>query len=97
MGIAKYFDVVCGMDQNDSFDKAKLILKCIKLCNRLKEESLFIADTNNDFIGSQKAGVKFLGVTYGFGFIPKLKYEGIEIVNTVSDLLQYLIKDINVF
>lgn len=79
MGITEYFDVVCGMDSNDGLDKASLILKCCELCGCHKEDAVLIGDSSNDYIGSQQAGVNFIGVTYGFGFKPDKEYEFITI------------------
>ena len=75
MGIAEYFDEVCGMDPNDGLDKAGLVLKCCELCGCHKEEAVLVGDSNNDWLGTQQAGVKFVGVTYGFGFKPDTEYE----------------------
>lgn len=79
MGIAEYFDEICGMDPNDGLDKAGLVLKCCELCNCRKEEAVLVGDSNNDWIGSQQAGVNFIGVTYGFGFKSNENYEFITI------------------
>ncbi len=87
MGIANYFDEVCGMDPNDGLDKAGLILKCCDLCGCEKNEATLVGDSNNDFIGAQKAGVDFIGVTYGFGFNSGEKYE-FKTVNSCVELLE---------
>ena len=90
IGIADYFDEVCGMDQNDGLDKAGLILKCCDLCGCGKNEATLVGDSNNDFIGAKQAGVDFIGVTYGFGFNSGKKYE-FKTVNSCAELLELLI------
>lgn len=75
MGILERFDEVCGMDPNDGLDKAGLILKCAALCGTSIDQTVLVGDSNNDLSGAQKAGVHFIGVTYGFGFVPEYNYE----------------------
>ena len=75
MGIADFFDEICGMDSNDGLDKAGLIMKCCESCGCHKGEAILVGDSNNDWHGSQQAGVNFIGVTYGFGFKKEEKYE----------------------
>lgn len=93
MNVDGYFDVVFGMDKNDSFDKAMLITKCIDKLSCEKEETLFIGDTMNDYVGAEKAGVDFLGVTYGFGFSENesnIKHQDLQFVDNPLDILRYL-------
>ena len=89
LGIASYFDEVCGMDPNDGLDKAGLILKCCDLCDCEKNEAILVGDSNNDYIGSQQSGVDFIGVTYGFGFKPGEKYD-FKTVDSCFELLHLL-------
>lgn len=75
LGISIYFDEVCGMEPNDGLDKAGLILKCCEICGCNREDAILVGDSDNDYIGAQQAGVKFIGVTYGFGFMPDKTYD----------------------
>lgn len=75
MGIAESFDEICGMDPDDGLDKAGLVLKCCELCGCDKKDAVLVGDSNNDWIGSQQAGVNFIGVTYGFGFTANIEYD----------------------
>lgn len=68
MNLEEYFDVVCGMDSNDTLDKTKLICRCEQICEIGNTETVLVGDSNNDWIGAQRANVEFIGVTYGFGF-----------------------------
>lgn len=68
LGISKYFDNVCGIDENDSLTKKDLIEKCIKTLNVNKEDAILIGDSEYDLEGAQMANIKFLAVLYGFGF-----------------------------
>ncbi len=82
LGIADYFDSVCGMDLNDRLDKARLIIKCMEECRCKREDTVLVGDSNNDYLGAQKVNVKFIGVTYGFGFEPNIKYDFCTIPDT---------------
>lgn len=91
MGINQYFDEVCGMDINDRLDKAGLIVKCAQLCGVELSSVMLVGDSNNDLIGAETAGVHFIGVTYGFGFKPEIKYD-FYVVDSVEDLFEYVAK-----
>lgn len=72
--IRDYFDVVCGMDENDNADKASLVEKCILKCDASAKETVLIGDSMNDYNGAIQVGVNFIGVAYGFGFTPNGEY-----------------------
>jgi phosphoglycolate phosphatase len=74
LGVSEFFDAVCGVDENDELDKAGLILQCCQLCGCHKEEAMLVGDTDSDYYGSRQAGVRFIGVTYGFGYRPNVRY-----------------------
>lgn len=89
MKIASYFDAICGMDEHDHLSKAGLIKKCCSLCGVDESSSILIGDSNNDLKGAEEAGVKFIGVTYGFGFTPDENYS-FDTVNKAIEILKYL-------
>lgn len=89
MGIRKWFNTVCGMDEHDDLDKAGLIKKCCSLCGVNESDAILVGDSNNDLVGAQETGVDFIGVTYGFGFQKDQKY-GFCTVDSVVDILRYL-------
>lgn len=90
LGIAKYFDAICGMDENDNLTKSKLIDKCCDLCNINKNRAILIGDSLNDYDGAMKSMVDFLGVTYGFG-IKKGSIYSFDIADSCNEVLRYLI------
>ena len=68
----RFFDVIIGMNEQESFTKAEIIRSCV-----LKTDApnvLMVGDTEYDYEGAKKAGVDFIGVTYGFGFKKNEKY-----------------------
>jgi phosphoglycolate phosphatase len=89
MGIRKWFNTVCGMDEHDDLDKAGLIKKCCSFCGVSEKDAILVGDSNNDFVGAQEAGVDFIGVTYGFGFQKDQKYDFCT-VDSAVDILSYL-------
>lgn len=70
-GIFSYFDVVCGMDEQDRFAKSDLIRRCMEKAGAQPGETILIGDSEFDAQGAKQAGVDFLAVTYGFGFSDK--------------------------
>lgn len=74
MGILPYFDVVYGMDDMDTRTKSQLITMCMETLGVAKENSLMVGDSIHDLKGAQQCGVPFLGVSYGFGFVPHQDY-----------------------
>lgn len=91
MGIAQYFDVVYGIDDNDTYTKADLIKKCIKFVDGKNEESILVGDSEYDFIGAKEAEIDFLAVTYGFGFKEtKINEEIKYVASKCDDILKYV-------
>lgn len=66
-----YFDLVCGMDERDSLRKRDLIWKCMEHFHSMFRETILVGDSPFDLDEAEKAGIDFLGVTYGFGFQEK--------------------------
>ena len=88
--ILKYFNAVCGMDLDDSLNKAELVRRCVYLCNSTEEKTILIGDSESDRKGAERADVRFLGVTYGYGFGEGINYE-FETVNSVNELKRKII------
>lgn len=68
LGIDGYFDIICGVDQNDTLGKRDLLEKCMRALGVSRDETLLVGDSRHDAEGAQQAGIDFLGVSYGFGF-----------------------------
>lgn len=68
MGVANLFDIIYGVDKNDSRTKADLIKLCMSYTNCTAEGTVMIGDSIHDLQGAQECGVDFIGVSYGFGF-----------------------------
>lgn len=71
--IAHFFDVVIGMDAQETLTKCRTIQLAV---NRMHTsgDAILIGDSQYDYDGAREAGIDFLGVLYGFGFVPGGKY-----------------------
>lgn len=63
-----YFDAIFGIDERDSLTKAALLEKCMQATGSAREETWLIGDSIHDARGAEEAGVRFIGVAYGWGF-----------------------------
>lgn len=68
-GFGEYTDLIYGSDYEGKLTKADIIDLCIeKLSASTRDRILMVGDSKHDANGALKAGVKFCGVSYGFGF-----------------------------
>ena len=87
--LLEYFDVVVGIDQQESLTKADTIdiaLDAVKETN--KENAALVGDSVYDAEGAEVAGVDFVGVLYGFGL--KEEQRDYQTVQNVSELINVL-------
>ena len=92
-GLDKYFDIICGADNKNKLTKSDMINKCIINVGANKGNSLMIGDSCHDAKAAQQLGIKFIGVTYGFGFESQQdinEYPNILSAETPQDILNYL-------
>lgn len=82
-----YFDLVVGMDKDETLTKSKIILH---IKNSLQSQhALMVGDSQYDYDGAQEAGISFCGVTYGFGF-KSSEHFSFTVISTPSELLDLL-------
>lgn len=89
LGILDLFDVVHGVDKNDTFTKTDLVNMCISECGETNDNCVLVGDSNNDSNGAKQANIDFVAATYGFGFKADKDLENIEhiaIISKPSDL-----------
>lgn len=68
-GLLEYFDVVVGIDRQETLTKAGTIdIALHSLQRNDKAGVVLVGDSVYDAEGARDAGVDFLGVLYGFGF-----------------------------
>lgn len=87
MGILPYFDVVYGMDDMDTRTKSQLITMSMETLGIAKENSLMVGDSIHDLRGAQACDVPFLGVSYGFGFVPHEDY-GVRMAKNTAEIIR---------
>lgn len=88
-GLLDFFDVIVGIDQQESLTKADTIemaLKTVKEIN--KENAILVGDSVYDAEGAKESNVDFIGVLYGFGL--KEEQKDYKLVRKVSELMNIL-------
>ncbi|WP_298022559.1 HAD family hydrolase [uncultured Dysosmobacter sp.] len=82
------FDCIAGTDLKGELKKANVIRICMSTVGVLESgRCLMVGDTANDLEAAQKAGVCFLGVTYGFGFRKNCCKKNIALANSCIELI----------
>ncbi len=68
-GFGRYTDIMHGADDKNVLKKSDIIELCIcesGVCDRSR--IVMVGDTDGDRVGAERAGIDFIGVTYGFGY-----------------------------
>lgn len=86
LGVSALFDVIRGMDAEDTLSKGDLLNMCTKGLGISKQDTILIGDSPHDANGAQQAGIDFLGVTYGFGFKQNDKHSDTEMIDNCAQL-----------
>lgn len=69
LGLARYFDVIHGLDAAYVRTKADIIRLCLdELDISRAANAVMVGDSAHDARGASELGMDFIGVTYGFGF-----------------------------
>lgn len=92
-GIASFCTTMHGADNFNKFTKADIVNMCIDELETGKSEVVLVGDTEHDALGAERAGVPFLGVTYGFGFKTKAdvdRYPNIGCAKNAKDILNFI-------
>lgn len=87
--LIKYFDVVCGSPpQEKDCPKSEIIKMALKFLNVTdKSKAIMVGDRKYDATGAHDAGIKAIGVLYGYGSLQELKDADFDyIVNDVKEL-----------
>ena len=94
-GLDKYFDYISGSEMNgDRSEKSEIIQYAIEQ-NNITDLSgcIMIGDRKHDVTGAKTAGMKSIGVLYGYGDRNELSEAGADyIVNDVSELSALLFR-----
>lgn len=92
-GIAPFCKTMHGADNFNQLTKADIVNLCIDELGSEKSEVVLVGDTEHDALGAEKAGVLFIGVTFGFGFKSSKDvdaYPHLGCANSAKEILNYL-------
>lgn len=79
--LTSYFDFIGGATFDDSRnEKAEVIAYVLKTCDVKGDEAVMVGDRKYDIIGARKAGVKSVGVLYGYGNRQELTEAGADYI-----------------
>lgn len=82
----RYTNLMYGADHENKLKKSDIIRKAIFDAGVEKfHEVVMIGDSDNDALGAEMLGIKFIGVTYGFGFRTKEDIEQFPNIGTARD------------
>lgn len=91
-GFDKYFDFIGGacMDgrRTDKHDVIEYVIDSCKVC---RENTVMIGDRRHDMIGASKAGIRSIGVLYGYGSREELEKAGADMIAVTPDDILKLI------
>lgn len=91
-GIKRYFDLVRGNGEEEGkYTKAQIIRSAMEQLHAAPEETILIGDTKYDILGAHEAGVKAVGVRYGYAAEGELEAAGADyILDTIEDVREFL-------
>lgn len=91
MQLAPHIDIMTALADDHNVTKGRLILECMEhYGNPPKEQVVFFGDSPYDGVGAQDAGVDFVALTYGFGFLEPGSLQGIPLVFEAKEPLELL-------
>lgn len=92
-GLITYFDSIFGSDHNGKGTKEEMAGKCMAAIGAKPDETILVGDTKYDILGAHKAGLKAIGVRYGYAAEGELEAADADfIVDTVEQLKDFLLK-----
>lgn len=92
LGLSEYFDIVCGSDSVREKKPSPIpVLDLLEKFNVAKDDAVVIGDSNYDVEAAMAAGVKVIGVTYGFRSMDFLKGSDF-IIDSFGELLNIIPK-----
>ncbi|MCI9173563.1 MAG: HAD hydrolase-like protein [Lachnospiraceae bacterium] len=97
LGIARYFDLICGARVKENIgEKAEVLNDAVKrLGISDKKEAVLIGDSRYDARGAREAGIDCVGVSYGFEEdLEEMRKAGVmEIFDSLAEVIEYLEND----
>ncbi|GFI32745.1 5'-nucleotidase [Lachnospiraceae bacterium] len=94
LGIAQYFDLICGARVKENIgEKVEVLNDALKrLGISDKKEAVLIGDSRYDARGAREAGIDCIGVSYGFEEdLEEMRGAGVmEIFDSLAEVVEYL-------
>ena len=66
--MVSFFDVICGSDAASTMNKEQILTNVANHIGFSPEDCLVVGDSDNDAKAAACLGMRFIGVTYGYGF-----------------------------
>ena len=87
--MARFFDVICGVDENDHLTKSDIINLAIEKSGIPREKTVLIGDSRHDAEGARLSEIAFIGCLYGFGYNRQEEVQadgGIDSIESIIEL-----------
>ena len=98
-GFDQYTDIIFGADHENKLKKRDIIQMALNDSGVDNDkEAVMIGDSDNDAMGADAIGIKFIGVTYGYGFksvFDVKKYPNVGVVSSPIELIPLLTGGLN--
>ena len=94
-GIREYFEIVTGSElSGERVKKSDVIEEAVRRFGVGKDQVLMVGDRKHDIFGAREAGVKSLGVLYGYGSREELLSAGAaRLAGSVEELSRMLLSE----
>lgn len=66
--LASYFGMICGSDMKAALTKEQIVANAASKLDFSPADCVVVGDSSNDAEAAAKLGMRFIGVTYGYGF-----------------------------
>lgn len=94
----EYMDEMMGADMEGKYSKSDIIRHVLKRTGTEDySEAVVIGDSDNDALGAKELGIRFIGVTYGFGFNNKedvYRFDNIGAADNTKEIEQIILGEI---
>ena len=92
-GLAAYFSVICGAVDGVRMHKPEILAYLLPLLPAGGQDAVMIGDRRYDIEGAKRAGLRSVGVRYGFSDPGELEAAGADwVVDTVGELRRLLLE-----
>lgn len=92
-GIMKYFELTCGSELDGTRSKKSEVIRyAMETAGLSADSTVMVGDRKHDVLGAKEAGIRCIGVLFGYGSYEELREAGADvIVATVGELGEVLL------